>query len=107
MQRLLGGERDRVDDEIELAPFLGDAFKHGFHLTGRADVERHHDRGFELVRQRLDIFLRLVVQIGDGQLRSQRAERLGAAPGDRLVIGDADDETFLAFEQLGFDDRNH
>jgi hypothetical protein len=24
-----------------------------------------------------------------------------------LLVGDADDETSLAFEQLGFDDRDH
>ena len=58
------------------------------------------------LRERLDEFLRLVVQIGDGQLGAEGAEGLGAAPGDRLVVGNADDEAFLAFEKLGFHGRN-
>ena len=57
------------------------------------------------MRQRLDIFLGLVVEIGDGELRAERAESLGAAPGDRVLVGDADDQTFLAFEQLRFHRR--
>ena len=59
------------------------------------------------LRQRLDVFLRLVVQIRDGELRAEGAERGGAAPCDRLLVGDADDEALLAFEQFSFDNRDH
>jgi hypothetical protein len=74
---------------------------------GGAHVERHQDRGFELAGERLDVFLCFVVEVGHRQLGAERPESLGAAPGDRLLIGDADDETSLAFEELGFDDGDH
>jgi hypothetical protein len=96
-----------VHGEIEPAPVLGDALEHRLHLAGRAHVERHHDRGFQLAGKRLDVFLRLVVEIGHRQLGPERPKRLGAAPGDRLVVGDADDETFLALKQLGFCGGDH
>ena len=46
-------------------------------------------------RQRLDMGARLVVQPGDGELGAGVAERLGAAIGDRLVVGDADDQRLV------------
>src|SRR5512144_1068749 len=98
LQRVLGREGDRVDDKIELAPVLGDTFEYRLHLAGRAHVERKHDLGLELLGERLDVFLCLVVEIGDRELGPERAKRLSAAPGNRLIVGDADDETLLAFE---------
>ena len=61
-------------------------------------VERCHQLGLELPGQRLDVRLGLLVEVGDRQLRAQPAERLGAAPGDRLVVGDAGDEAPATFE---------
>ena len=107
LQRLLRRERDRVDDEVEFPPFLSDAIEHGLHFAGRSDFERHQDGRFELARQRLDVFLRLVVEIGHGKLGAECPECLGAAPRDRILVGDADDKAFLALEQLGFHDGNH
>ena len=107
LQRVLGRKGDRVHDEIELAPVLADAFEHRLHLAGRVHVERHEDRRFELAGQRLDVFLRLVVEIGDRELRAERPERLGATPGDRVIVGDADDQSLLAFQQLGLHGGNH
>ena len=83
-----------MHDEVELAPFLGDALEHCLHLAGHAHVERHEDRRLQLARQRLDIVLRLFVQISDCQLGPEGAERLGAAPGDGLIVGDANDQAF-------------
>jgi hypothetical protein len=87
-----------VHDEVEPAPVLADALEHRLHLAGRAHVERHHDRRLELTGERLDEFLGLVVEIGHRQLRPERPKRLGAAPCDRMLIGDADDEASLAFQ---------
>ena len=91
-----------MDKEVEFAPILGNALEHRLHLSGDSRIERHHDRRLEFARQRLDIFLGLVVEIGDRQFRAQRAKRRGAAPGDRLLVGDADNEPSLAVQQLGF-----
>lgn len=52
-------------------------------------------------------FLGLVVEVSGCQFRSERAERLGAAPGNRLLIGDADDQPLFRFEELGFYDGDH
>ena len=40
-----------------------------------------------------------LVQIGHGEIGPERTEGLGAAPGDRLVVGDADDQALLALQR--------
>src|SRR6201986_5053128 len=90
-----------MDDESALAPFLRNPFKDRFHLARREHVERHHDRRLDFACERFDVFLRLLVEIGHREFRAERPERLGASPGDRILVGDADDEAFLAFEELG------
>ena len=107
LQGLLRRKGDGVHDKIKLAPFLRDTFEHRLHLTGGADVERHEDRSFQFARERLDEFLRLVVEVGHRHLCAEGAEGLGTAPGDRLIVGNADDEAFLAFEKFGLNFRNH
>ncbi len=88
-----------MQQEVELAPLLLDPLEHLLHLAFDHDVERHEDRRFQRLRQRLDVFLRLFVQIGDGEVGPQRTKRLGAAPRDRLIVGDADDQALLALER--------
>ena len=39
-----------------------------------------------------------LVQIGHGEIGPERTKGLGAPPGDRLVVGDADDQAFLALQ---------
>jgi hypothetical protein len=39
---------------------------------------------------------RLVIEIGDGEFRAQPAKSLGAALGNRLVVGDARHQASLA-----------
>ena len=94
---------DRMHDEIELAPFGRDPLEHRLELALGHHVHRHEDRCLDLARQRLDMRLCLVVEIGDREIGAEGAKGSGTAPGDRVVIGDADDETLAAFEQLGFD----
>src|SRR5262249_47640441 len=71
--------------------------------TGDANVERHHNRSFESLRERIDKFFGFVVQIGHGELGAQSTKCLGAAPCDRLIVGNADHEPLLAVEKFGFD----
>ena len=54
------------------------------------------------MRQRLDIFFGFVVEIGHGKFGAERAKGLGAAPGDGLFVGNADDKPSLAFQKLSF-----
>ena len=91
-ERVLGREGDRVDEEVELAPVLGDALEDRLELAVGHHVHRHEDRRLDLAGERLDVRLRLLVEIGDRELGAERAEGAGAAPGDRAVVGDADDE---------------
>lgn len=100
-------KRDRVNNIVEPSPLLCDALEDGFHLSRNAHVERHQDRRLELASERLDIFPGLVIEIRNRDLGAQRAKSLGAAPRDRLLVGNADDESLLAFQQLGFNGRNH
>ena len=51
------------------------------------------------LRERLDMLLGFFIQIGDGQFGPERAKRLGATPGDRLIVGDADDQALAALER--------
>ena len=53
----------------------------------------------DLGRQRLDALLERVALIGEGQRRALRGGRLGDAPGDRAVVGDAHDQPALALHQ--------
>ena len=103
LQSILGREGDRMHKKVELAPHLADLLENSLHLTGDANVERHHNRSFERLRERIDKFFSFFVQIGHGELGAQGTKCLGAAPGDRLIVGNADHEPFLAIEKLGFD----
>ena len=88
-----------MQQEVEPAPFLLDALEHLFGLSFGSDVERHEDRRLELLRQRLDMLLGLVVQIGDREVGAQGPKRLGAAPRDRLIVGDADDQSLSSLQR--------
>ena len=98
MQRFLWRKRDGVKEEVELAPFFLDTLEHLLGLPFDIDIERHEDRRFQVLGERLDIFLRPLIQVGHRQFRPERAERLCATPGNRLVVGDADDQTSASLE---------
>jgi hypothetical protein len=59
------------------------------------------------VGERLDVLLRLLVQIGDGDLCAECPKGLGASPGDRILVGNANNETSLIFQQFGSRCGNH
>src|SRR5262249_50340315 len=89
--------------KVELAPDFADFLENSLRLAGDANVERHHNRSFESLRERIDKFFGFVVQIAHGELSPQGTKCLGAAPGDRLIVGNADHESLLAVEKFGFD----
>jgi hypothetical protein len=82
----------------KLARGLGDAFE--FHLSGHAYVERHEDRGSGSRARGPTYFLALSLRWVTAPRRA--LESLGAIRGDRRLVGDPDDETFLAVQKLGF-----
>ena len=85
-----------MDDEVEPAPGLAqrreDAVDAGnvFHVTGQ------HMLDAELLGQRAHALAEGVALIGEGHFGAMRGQRLGNAPGDRMVVGDAHDQTALA-----------
>jgi hypothetical protein len=84
--------------EIESVPVSLDLLEHRLELAVNLDVKGHEDRRLERARQRFDVRLRLVVQIGDGELGAKRAESARAAPGDRVLIRDANHQALLALQ---------
>ena len=72
--------------------------EHRLEHAWRGDIERHEDRRAELSGERLDIGLRLLVDIGERELGAQLTERLRASIGDRKLVRHPDDERFGAFE---------
>jgi hypothetical protein len=103
LQCFLGRESDGVHEKIEFSPIVADTLEHRLDLTWLHDIERHQNRCFDLARERLDIFLGFVVEVGDRELGTERAERLGAAPGNGLIVGNTHNEATLALEELGWD----
>src|SRR5260370_37276026 len=89
-------EGERVNKDVETAPLFGDLLEYRFELPGYGDVERQEYRRLETGRQRLYIGPCFVVEISDRDLGADRAERLGAAIGNRMLVGDADDERAAA-----------
>ena len=76
-----------MDDEIELAPFVGDALEHAFHLAGLLDVERQQQARLDLLGERLHEGLGLFVEIGQRQFRAEAAQFGGAAESDGMLVG--------------------
>ena len=71
-----------MDQNIEPAPFFPNLIKQRIQLSRDRDVEFAGDRRLELLGQRFDPAPRLPVQPGNGQIRADRAKRLGAAIGN-------------------------
>ena len=107
LQVLLEREGDRVQGDVEPAPGLGDAIEHRLELTLFADITRDNDGRPEIACEGLHVGLRLLVQVGDGQFRPEGAEHLGAAVGDRMLVGDAEHQGALAEKRLAFGHVGH
>jgi hypothetical protein len=66
---------DGMDDEIEF-PTAARSARNGFQLARHGHVERRHDGRLHLLRQRLHVRPGLVIEPGDGQLGTGRAQAL-------------------------------
>ena len=96
VELFLVGEGDGVDDEIDLAPQLGDFGKDGVERRCVGDVAMADDMGAEFLRQRLDALLEGFALIGQRDFRALVGAGLGNAIGDRPVVCDAHDKAALA-----------
>ena len=74
--------------------------EHGIDAGDVLDVAGQHQFDAERFRQRLDALAERLALIGEGELGALRGQRLGDAPGDRMIIGDAHDQAALALHQV-------
>ena len=68
-------------------------------VAGIGDVAMAEQEPAEFLGQRLDALLQRVALPGERDLGAGRVAGLGDAPGDRAVVGDAEDHPALALHQ--------
>ena len=68
-------------------------------------VGRQHDRRADALGERDHPAAEALALVGEGELGALRGEGPGDAPGDRMVVGDAEDQRALACEQPGLPHR--
>ena len=93
------GEGDCVHHEVDLAPFLLEHLKYRVHSRGLGDVTMAEQHAAEFFGQRLDTLLERVALPGQRNFSARRMAGLGDAPGNRAIVGDAEDHSALALHQ--------
>ena len=88
-----------MDDEIEIAPSLGEDGEDRVQRGDVLDVAGQRKRRPEALGERQDAFAQGVALVGEGEFGPLGGDRLGDAPGDRMVVGDAHHEAALAAHQ--------
>ena len=90
---------DRMHQEVDLAPLLLQHCEGGVDGRGIGDVAMAEHEAADLGGERLDALLERIALIGEGELGAGRVACLGDAPGDRAVVGKAEDHPALALHQ--------
>ena len=88
-----------MDADIDASPAAANVVEQLAELSGLAHVQRQDDVGLELLCDRTDVGLGFLVLESDGEVGTLRPERLGAAKGDGVLIGDAEHKSLLAGER--------
>ena len=88
-----------MDDEVEPAPIAVERVEDGVDARDILDVAGQDEVRAERLRERRDTLAERLALVGEGELGAMRAQDLGDAPGDRVVVGDAHDEAALALHQ--------
>src|SRR6516165_12660887 len=88
-----------MHDEIDFTPPLAQHVEGGIDGGGIGDVAMTEQFTVELLRQRLDALFERIALPGQRNLRACRAARLGNSPGDRAVVGNAENHPALALHQ--------
>ena len=99
---ILGGrERDRVDEDVELAAErLADLGEDARDVVVRADVARGDERGVDRGGELAHALLDPLALVGERELRAAVGEPLRDRPRDRALVRDAEDERPLSLEML-------
>ncbi len=88
-----------MDHKVDLAPFLPEHVEDGVDGRGIGDVAMAEQDAAEFLGQRLDPLLQRVALPGECDFRARRVAGLGDAPGNRAVVGDAENHSALALHQ--------
>src|SRR5215469_3535750 len=88
-------------ESIEPPPLRRDRVEQRIGLRRVAELQRQQQRRSDCRGQWLDMGPCLVIEIGHRDLGAGPMHRLGAAPRDRTVVGDADDQRSLPFQDRG------
>ena len=99
VELILVGEGDRVHHEVDLAPFLPEHAEYGVDGRGIDDIAMAEQDAVEFLGERLDPLLQRVALPGERDLRPRRVAGPGDAPGNRAVVGDAENDPALALHQ--------
>ena len=89
-----------MDEEIHRPPLLLEDAEGLVHRGVVGDVALDERGDADLGGERLDALLERLALVGEGDLGALVGERLGDAPGDRVLVGDAHDEAALAGHQV-------
>src|ERR1700686_2226405 len=85
-----------MHDEIEPRPLLGERSENAVEARLIGDVAVHHDLAAETLGKRAHALGERVTLEGESDLGALGMDRLGDAPSDRAIVGDAHDEAPLA-----------
>src|ERR1700760_2420287 len=85
-----------MHQDVHLAPMRTNAVEYSLQLTWHRNVKRAGDWRLEFLRQGFHIRAGPLIQPGDCNLCTNRAECLGAPISNRLVVGHADDKCLLS-----------
>ena len=100
-QLVLVRKADRVDEEVDRRPFLGDFGKGRVERRHVGDVAVIQPRCSQFLGKRADALLHRLALIGKGKLRAMFAQFLRDPPGERSIVGQAHDEPALTLHQSG------
>ena len=88
-----------MDKEVDVAKMGGDFGKEGVDRPIVGHVALFDKGGADAGGERLDPFFEDVAGIAEAQLGPFCVECLGDAPGDRVFVGDSEDQSFFSTEQ--------
>ena len=88
-----------MDEEVDGPEAVPDGVEGRVDGVELLDVAGHHEVGAERLGQRLDALAERLALVGEGEFGALGRQRLGDAPGDRVVVGDPHDEAALAAHQ--------
>ena len=89
-----------MDQEVDRAPLLLDLGEDRIDRSNVLDVAGHDDLAFDRFRQRLDPPAERLALIGEGEFGAMIRQRLGDAPGDRMIVGHTHHQAALALASI-------